>query len=400
MNSPILTVRFVDSARRIPQDLWESCFPPPLEGRWWYEALETGGLDDQFTFLYGVIHQAARPVGIAPAFLSTAPIGLMAPGALEPLFALLGKILPSLLCPRTLFVGSPCADEGTIGLLPGVDRRDAFLCLQAALEEHARELRAHMLVWKDMPGAYVYDLAWLLGRRRLFPVSSFPGTVVELFTQNKQDYFATLKGSRRHILKKKIRRSMERVDTQSEIVTAPDAETLAEIFGLFWQTYEKGTTKFEKLTFEFFERLAAASVSRFIVLREKQSRHMIAFMLVFEMGSQIINKFIGIDYRRPKEWLLYFRLWDAALDWALSRGAKCIQSGQTGYAAKIETGHSLVPLTNYGHHRNRLIHMIYAAVAKTIEWRSLDADLARFLKAHPDQALNGRPKAGRLIQNA
>jgi uncharacterized membrane protein len=68
----------------------------------------------------------------------------------------------------------------------------------------------------------------------------------------------------------------------------------------------------------------------------------------------------------------------------LSRGATSIQSGQTGYAPKIETGHSLVPLTNYCLHRNPLVHLVYRAIAKTISWRTLDEDLARFLKAHPE----------------
>ncbi|MCX7172217.1 MAG: hypothetical protein NTY41_18585, partial [Proteobacteria bacterium] len=105
-------------------------------------------------------------------------------------------------------------------------------------------------------------------------------------------------------------------------------------------------------------------------------------------ASHVINKFVGIDYARPREWLLYFRLWEAALDWALSRGARSIQSGQTGYAPKIELGHRLVSLTNYCSHRNPLIHLIYAQVAKTVSWATLDQDLARYLKAHPGQENN------------
>jgi len=98
----------------------------------------------------------------------------------------------------------------------------------------------------------------------------------------------------------------------------------------------------------------------------------------------VINKFIGIDYARPKEWLLYFRLWEAVLDWSLARGAKSIQSGQTGYAPKIEMGHELIPLTNYCRHQNPLVHWIYGSVAKMVSWRSLEPDLERFLAAHPE----------------
>jgi len=42
---------------------------------------------------------------------------------------------------------------------------------------------------------------------------------------------------------------------------------------------------------------------------------MLAFMLCFDMGERVINKYIGLDYGRPKEWSLYF-----AFGKRLSRG--------------------------------------------------------------------------------
>jgi hypothetical protein len=111
------------------------------------------------------------------------------------------------------------------------------------------------------------------------------------------------------------------------------------------------------------------------------------------LGKRIINKFIGIDYRRPRDWMLYFRLWEAALDWGCAQGATSIQSGQTGYAAKIEIGHRLVPLTNYCQHRNRLLHWVFGLFGGRVTWQSLDDDLAHFLKAHPEADAPGRPHA-------
>jgi predicted N-acyltransferase len=218
----------------------------------------------------------------------------------------------------------------------------------------------------------------------MFRMVSFPNTALSFPTRRKEDYFATLKSSRRYKLKKKIQQGREKADLRVDVVQAPDAKTIEEIFGLFRQTYERSATKFEKLNKRFFEMIATKPVSHFVILREQHSGEMIAFRLCFDMGGHVINKFIGIDYGRPREWFLFFRLWDAGVDWALSRGAWSVQSGQTAYGVKIEVGHKLVPLTNYGLHRNRLIHGIYRAVAKRIRWQTLDDDLADFLKAHPD----------------
>ena len=384
MSAPGFSVRFVESESQVDPELWDACFAPPLEGRWWYSTLEQCGLEDQFSFLYGVIHRDGVAVGIAPAFSMNFPVALVAPPALLRAIEWLGRIFPSLAYPRTLFVGSPCADEGTVGMVRGVDSRSALLALQQALEAQARALGAALLVWKDFPASYAADLEWLAKQQRLFRVVSFPGTIVELPGHSKEAYFAALKGRRRHVLRKKLRHSAARVEIRVEIVQRPDARMLDALFGLFWQTYEKATTRFEKLNRRFFGIVATRPESHFIVLRERSSDEIIAFMLCFDMGSTIINKFIGIDYRRPRDWLLYFRLWDTALDWALSRGAEAIQSGQTGYAPKIETGHRLVPLTNYCAHRNPVVHAIGRAFARHIDWSTLDEDLARFIKAHPD----------------
>ena len=134
--------------------------------------------------------------------------------------------------------------------------------------------------------------------------------------------------------------------------------------------------RFERLGRPFFTAIAQAPPTHFILMRERASGDLIAFMLCFRMGDAIINKFIGLDYARPRSWMLYFRLWDAAVDWALSLGARSLQSGQTGYRPKLEIGHDLVPLTNYARHLNPLVHVVYAMVAKSISWRTLDADLA------------------------
>src|SRR5262245_13087409 len=270
-------VEFFETASQIPNDLWDACFRPPVEGRWWFETLEQSGIEDQFTFFYGLIKHLACPVGIAPIFVMDVPIDRVAPQQFLRLLRFVGKIVPSVLCQRTLFVGSPVLDEGRIGLTSHVDRRAALLSLQVALEKKADQLRAPMIVWKDFPKSSWADLNWLSRQRGLFRVISFPNMIVEFRSQRKEDYFAGLKGSRRRKVKTKLKRSREQVELGVEIVQRPDAKTLDDIFGLFWQTYEKSETKFLRLNRRFFEVIAEKQAALFIVLREQSKGEMIAF---------------------------------------------------------------------------------------------------------------------------
>jgi len=380
-----LSIRFVESERQIPADLWQACFPPPLEGRWWFRAMEQGGLEDQFDFFYALVEDEGRIVGIAPAFMMDVGIEMVVPEGVLPLFRLMGKVSRSALYQRTLFAGSPCSDEGVVGLLPGVDRSTALLALHDAFDAESRRRQASMLVWKDFPAAWNQDFAWLKARRRLFSMHSFPGTEAALGASGRDSYYAGLKSSRRYTMQRKLKRSRQMAELSVEAVQFPDSAVLDEVFALFWQTYEKASTRFEVLNRGFFDRLAELELSHFILLRDVKDGALVAFMLCFVQGEHVINKFIGLDYARPKDWSLYFRLWDAVVDWAGARGATAIQSGQTGYRAKIEMGHRLVPMFNHFRHRNPLVHWVYAKVAAGVNWHTLDKDLALYLKAHPEE---------------
>ena len=380
MSAPPLRVRWQDTAAACDALAWLNGFPAPWEGLWWYEALERGKLEQQFRFLYAeVCDPTGAVLAIAPAFVMDIPLEMFVPAPLVPPVRVAARLFPSLLQQRTLFFGSPCSERGWVGHARASDqptRSAVVAALDLAAAAKARELGVAMRVWKDFPQQQTGELDLLARRRGLFRVPSFPGTVVELPQGGREAYFLSLKPSRRQKLRRKLRQGEKAAALRCEVIAQPPADLLARLFALFWQTYEHATTRFERLTLDVFQELAAAPEVGFIVLREPEQDEPVAFMLVYVHGPVLINKFIGIDYQRPREWLLYFRLWSAAVDHALALGKSAIESGQTGYAAKIGVGHRMIPLWNYCRHRNPLLHAIYRAIGTRIDWASLDPELA------------------------
>lgn len=377
----VFQVRWVNSVDDIPVALWDACFPPPLEGRWWYAAMEKCGIEDQFAFSYALIERDGEMVGIAPAFLMDVPLDIIAPEKVAGLVRFVGKFLRVLRYQRTLFLGSPCSDEGSVGLVPDVTLAEVATSIQDALNARAKQTKASMIVWKDFIQADAEVLGSPEGMAEstgLFRVTSFPGTRMELPAGGFEPYLKSLKGSHRHNLKKKLRRGKETVATDASVIQFPEAKVLDEIFPIFWQTYLKGRTKFEKLNRKFFDLIAAEPTSHFVMIRRKDDGRLVAFMLCFDCGKRVINKFIGIDYALENAFL-YFQLWEAAVDWASNRGFAEFQSGQTGYRAKLDVGHSLVSLDNFCRHRNKLVHRVFAWQAKGITWETIDSDLKVYL---------------------
>jgi hypothetical protein len=399
MSDAVFEASWVDRIDDIPEEFWEQCLAPEREGAWLYRALERSALEDQFRFRYLALRHHGRLVGVAPTFLMDVPLQLVVPPVLRFWVSRLGRLIPWLRSQRTLFVGSPLTEGGQVYLLPGVERDAALHCIDAALRSDMPASGATLRVWKDFSAECDVALTKLARASGLFPVVSFPGTVVDFPFLTKEAYLRSLRGSQRHLFKKKVRRSRERVSLEVELMRRPDEAMVTALYALFLQTYERSQTRFERLNRRFFEQIASEPVASFIVLRETTTGEPVAFMLCFELGGQLINKFIGLDYRRPRDWQLYFRLWDAAIERALSLGATAIQSGQTGYRPKLELGHRLVPLTNYAAHRNPLIHRLFRKVAQRIDWQTLDPALAAALLAHPELRRDGLGPTIRLRTN-
>jgi len=78
MNVQPCEVEFLRKASQIPDDLWNTCFQLPGEGRWWYEAIEQSGIDDQFTLLFRPgVEEKAVVLSPAAELIEPLPAGIL-----------------------------------------------------------------------------------------------------------------------------------------------------------------------------------------------------------------------------------------------------------------------------------------------------------------------------------
>jgi uncharacterized protein len=380
-----LDLSWHDRTSDIPDALWRACFGPPREGLFWLRAIEAGTFAGQFRFQFGLLHQDGVAIGVVPAFLFDLPLKLVLPPGIARLVMPLARgPLRRIGYLRTLFVGNVAGEEGQLGLLAGHALSELAPFVHGALRAKARALKAPMLVWKDFPASERVALDGLARTGRVFRTVSYPGTTIPLVRGGYAAFLRTVRSDRRWKINDKLRRGATAVAVATTIVAQPGSAELDEIFALFTQTAARGKTTFERLTPEFFRTIAASDESTFIVLRDAATGRMLAFMLLFDLGQRVINQFIGIDYAAAAREFLYFRLFAAAYDWACTTQAGVMQSGQTGYMAKLDLGHTLIPLWNYCEHRNPVVNWMYRRVASEVSWDTLDAQLAEYLKAHPE----------------
>ena len=378
-----LSYRWHATAAEIPQECWNRCFPDSVEGLFWYQTLEQCELSAQFNFQYLLVFDEQGPAAIAPVFIMEVPLQIMAPVELEKLLNILARVLPRLTKIRTVFIGSPCADEGTVGIIPGRNNADVYQAVNQAVKQLSKNVAAGMIVWKDFNEQASQELAQQASDWNYLSICSYPGTELHVPSGDFANYLATLKKSRRQNLKRKLETSRKTGELKAETVSELSEPLLQEIFPLFWQTYEKGTTKFEQLNKEFFRKIALQKQSRFLLLRDQQGK-LLAFRLFFHLDGKIVNKFIGIDYAANSQYFPLFKLVEEGILYALRHNVPVIQSGQTGYGAKMETGHKLVPLYNFIWHRNPIGQWLLKLATKAINWTTLDPELTEYLAKHPE----------------
>lgn len=361
---------------------WQRLFGAPKEGLFWFKALEAG-TGNQFAFWYGLIRHDAVVCAIVPAFLFDLPLDIILPPCARKAlnFCARGPLRRARYI-RTFFIGNVAGEEGVIGLDKDLNRNDAYPSIHDAASTKASELGASLVVWKDFPESEKMVLDRLIRARSVFRIPSYPGTVIPILRGGYAAFLAGQKASRRYKIKRKLALGEASAPVRTSVVRSPDNGDLMVLFKLFRQTYERGTTKFELLTLGFFREIASASESTFIVLNDLVTGRPVAFMLLLDLGQRIINQFVGIDYSLGRHAYLSFRLFVSAYDWAAQQRASVFQSGQTGYASKLDLGHQLVPLWNYCHHANRLVNWGLSRAASRIRWEMLDSQLRVHYDAH------------------
>jgi hypothetical protein len=205
---------------------------------------------------------------------------------------------------------------------------------------------------------------------------SYPGTSIPLVAGGYAAFQQGLNSKRRRRINAKLKEGAAAIPLTPETVESPNEDDLDVMFALFEQTAARATTRFERLTREFFAAISRSEESSFVVLRDTGGR-IRAFMLLFDLGDRVVNQFIGLDYGAAKDAYLHFRLFVAAYDVASKGTATTLCSGQTGYTAKLDLGHGLVPLYNYCEHSGGLTNWIFRRGAADITWETLDPQLSR-----------------------
>jgi len=288
--------------------------------------------------------------------------------------ASLRRLWPRLLTMRTLMVGCAVGE----GHLDGPEANHAHVGLLAAtIGEHARELKAQLVVLKEFPARYRPSLACFLdhGYAR---APSFPMTRLNIDYDSFEHYMtAALSRRTRRDLRLKFKAAARAQPIEHSIV-GDITPVIDEVYPLYVHVFQRSKHHFERLSKEYLcglGRLMPDKV-RFFVWR--QGGRIVAFTVCMMQGDSLYAEYIGLDYAVALDLHLYHYAVRDMVRWAISNGYKWFCSSGLNYDPKFHLRCVLDPLDLYVRHTSGVIN---APVKWLLPWLApvrYDETLKRF----------------------
>jgi hypothetical protein len=365
-----------------PEDykIWVAGFEGyPVDHR--YYELVHESLKDQFAHYYLLLKDAGGVTrAIQPFLIVSQDLATGTPAVIRKLLAPIRRHFPGFLKLRMLMVGCS-AGEGDI-VLEKQSRDIAWTvdALKEGLIPVARELKAMLIVFKDIPKIYRQSL----DRLRLFGftrVPSMPATKLDLNFPDFESYLKTRIG---YTIRKNLRRKFRKTESRPielEIVT-DISPYVDEVYPLYQQTFGRSELKFEELTKSYLRELGRRMNDRARFFIWRQEGRIIAFASTIVHKGVLRDNYIGLDYSVAFEYHLYFVTWRDTIVWALKNGIHTYHSAPLNYDPKYHFRMELEPLDLYVRAPNSWLNVIFKRVLPLIEPTRYDPVIRKFANAN------------------
>lgn len=358
---------------------WQNAFASERKDHRYYELVEDT-LHPEFEYRYFIFRDTSGEVcAIEPFFVLDQDLLVGISGRLGALIDRIRRLWPRFMRMRTLMVGCVAGE----GHLDGTERRGPLLAeqLAALITDHARALRAQLVVLKEFPSRYRPALACFLDKG-FSRIPSMPMTRLSIDYASFDDYVKhALSGKTRRDLRKKFQAAEQEAALELSI-TNDVTPFVEEIYPLYLQVYERSKLHFEKLTEQYFCELGRRMGDKVQFFLWRRNGKIVAFATCMTQGDALYAEYVGLDYEVALKLHLYHYAFRDVVSWAIANGYKWFRSSGLNYDPKFHLRHLLDPLDLYVRHTSGTINAIMKRLLPLLEPTRHDKTLAKFSNYH------------------
>lgn len=307
---------------------------------------------------------------VAPVFIMDYALDTTVQGRLKACTTKLRSLFPQLMNMRLLCVGSAVTDSAQIGFNSQLNI-EIVQTLNQKLEEIAGLEKVSVIAFKDVTESDFAVLNEPLQNLGFSVVDNMPVAKNHINFNSLDDYLASVSYSTRKGLRRKMKNlSQLRIEEYNGM--PPQLDNVVQ---LYLNCYEKSELKFEKLTRDFFERLANLMPNNCRFILYYLDKKLIGFNCLLHGNGVLMDKYIGLDYAKSLDVNLYSLSWLHNISMCIRDGFHTFQSGQAAYETKLSLGASLEQTYIVFKHRNRLINPFLKLASRVLAYSNFDAAL-------------------------
>jgi hypothetical protein len=355
---------------------WQTAFAQQRKDRRFYELVEDT-LDQGFDYRYfAVVDKGGEVRAVQPFLIVDQDLLAGLADRIVRLAGLVRRVWPRFLRLSTLMVGC-AAGEGHLDGLDEAAQQAIAEALAVAIPAHARKLGTPLIVLKEFPSKYRTALRCFV-RNGFARVPSMPMVSRNIDYRSFDDYAEkALSAKMRYQLRRKFRDTAEAGPIEMTLVE-DIVPFIDDIYPLYVNVYERSTLHFEKLTKEFFRRLAQSMPDKARFFLWRKDGRIVAFNLCMVQDDTICSEYIGLDYSVALDLHLYFVVLRDLMSWAMANGYRSFHSSGLNYDPKYRLRFELDPLDLYVRHTSRIANAALARVLPLLEPTRYDPNLKRF----------------------
>jgi hypothetical protein len=280
---------------------------------------------------------------------------------------------------NTAFISSPVAEYNIIHIKSAIKAHENIIIdkIMGGVLDFAKTHKVRLIIARDHLNKYTSEYF----HEKFIHVHFLPGTYVDLESihvcgkscENQcdcgcsgfDDYLMSLKKKWRANIRNKINRRKE--DLTVEIIEAANLspEECARCHQLYFHTRGKARMKHECLSTDYFCETGKEFGDLCKMMIAKSGDEIIGFAQLLENGDDIINVRMGMDYKRNKEYNLYYHLLYENIIYCIRKKKKRLYTSQTCYRPKLEMGAKLLPLHTYLYFVNPVLQKIFGKLIVT-----------------------------------
>ena len=355
---------------------WAHAFAAQRKDHRYYELLEDT-IHPEFNYGYFAIWNDAGDIcAVQPFFILEQDLLVGVSPRWGALIGRLRSVLPRFMRLRTLMVGC-VAGEGHLDADEENSRRSLARTLAVGITEHAKNLRAPLIVLKEFPARYRTSLSEFL-LRGFTRLPSLPMTRVSIDFSSFDDYMmGALNSATRTKLRRKYRAAEKTPKIELSIVRDVTS-IINDIYPLYVAVYNRSKLHFEKLTQDYFCNLGRLMPEKVRFFIWRQNGKIIGFAECMIHETAFYAEYIGLDYGTALDLHLYHWMYRDMVSWAIANGYKEFRSSGLNYDPKLHFRHLLDPIDLYVRHTSRIVNSALKLLLPFLDPTKYDATLQKF----------------------